>query len=758
MTSIIKLYCLSGGQDGTPPCYLLQIDQFKCLLDCGWDEKFSESIVDEISKHFRSLDAILLSYPDHTHLGALPYLVKKFGLPCPIYATRPVTLMGRMFMTDIVLSKLNNQEFDLFTLDDVKKTFDNEKIKHLDYNSTFHLEKGSGLSITPLAAGHMLGGTIWKIVKDDEEEIIYAVDYNHKKERHLNGCEQTLKLINKPSLLITDAFNAMNHQGKKRERDQKFCTTILDTLRGGGNVLIPCDTAGRVLEIALMLDHIWSKKESGLSAYSLALVSNVAVKMISLASSTVVWMSDDIYQDTNTRDKAFKFKHLQLKHKIIELGYLPQPICVLATMADLEFGFARDLFTLWVSNPNYSIIFTQRPGPSTLGHQVLNTTAPTIDLDIYQRIELEGVELEEYYKREEEKKQQALIESQRALNIHDSDTDDDEFNDMEVDSLETVHKLDGKSKSKSKLLHKPSKHDLMMTDASEKATMFFKQARKTYTMYPAPAERKIKVDAYGEEINPQDYILFYKMQGTNKLLEVEENKENTSTAPEALAEEEKEPEVKPTKCLKITAKIPIQARLHSFDFEGRSDGLSIKNLITQMEPRRMILVGGSPESTAYLAEKCRPYVNEKIFKPNTGDIVDATTENYIYQVKLKDSLVTSLDFLKTDSGVELAWVDAKTQLMEQDELESEKLPLLDAGDAESIPSHNAIFINELKLSDFKQVLLNNNIQAEFSDGILYCGDKLAVKKRETGRIHLEGILCDEYFKVRDLLYKQYVIM
>ena len=50
--------------------------------------------------------------------------------------------------------------------------------------------KGHGLQITPLPAGHMLGGTIWKIVKDGEEEIVYAVDYNHKKERyeHMYTC------------------------------------------------------------------------------------------------------------------------------------------------------------------------------------------------------------------------------------------------------------------------------------------------------------------------------------------------------------------------------------------------------------------------------------------------------------------------------------------------------------------------------------------------------------------------------------------
>lgn len=51
--------------------------------------------------------------------------------------------------------------------------------------------KGEGMTITPYAAGHLLGGTIWKITKDTEE-IIYAVDFNHRKERYASvtkvGC------------------------------------------------------------------------------------------------------------------------------------------------------------------------------------------------------------------------------------------------------------------------------------------------------------------------------------------------------------------------------------------------------------------------------------------------------------------------------------------------------------------------------------------------------------------------------------------
>jgi len=49
-----------------------------------------------------------------------------------------------------------------------------------------------------------------------EEDIVYAVDYNHKKERHLNGCD--IERLSRPSLLITDAFNATYSQAKRRLR------------------------------------------------------------------------------------------------------------------------------------------------------------------------------------------------------------------------------------------------------------------------------------------------------------------------------------------------------------------------------------------------------------------------------------------------------------------------------------------------------------------------------------------------------------
>uniref|UniRef100_T1J8Y7 Cleavage and polyadenylation specificity factor subunit 2 n=1 Tax=Strigamia maritima TaxID=126957 RepID=T1J8Y7_STRMM len=84
MASVIKFNVLSDVSDETSHCYILRVDEFCFLLDCGWDDKFNPLFIEELKKHVYSIDAVLLSYPDNYHLGALPYAVGKLGLSCPI--------------------------------------------------------------------------------------------------------------------------------------------------------------------------------------------------------------------------------------------------------------------------------------------------------------------------------------------------------------------------------------------------------------------------------------------------------------------------------------------------------------------------------------------------------------------------------------------------------------------------------------------------------------------------------------------------
>ena len=79
-----------------------------------------------------------------------------------------------------------------------------------------------------------------------------------------------------------------------------------------------------------------------------------------------------------------------------------------------------------------------------------------------------------------------------------------------------------------------------------------------------------------------------------------------------------------------------------------------------------------------------------------------------------------------------------------------------------IPGHRAVFIGEVRLADFKMILINAGYRAEFSGGMLVTADgTVSLKKEEVGgvpRIKIEGTLSDDYFKIRELLYSQYTIL
>jgi cleavage and polyadenylation specificity factor subunit 2 len=162
--------------------------------------------IKELKKYVHTIDAVLISYPDSYHIGALPYLVGKLGLNCPIYATIPVFKMGQMFMYDLFISHYNMYNFDLFTLDDVDAAF--EKITQLKYNQSVAMKGLRNYNYTA-AGGPQSGGLVaqsGRLLKLVKRILCMLWTLITKKERHLNGCE--LEKMQRPSLLITDSYNA----------------------------------------------------------------------------------------------------------------------------------------------------------------------------------------------------------------------------------------------------------------------------------------------------------------------------------------------------------------------------------------------------------------------------------------------------------------------------------------------------------------------------------------------------------------------
>ncbi|CAG8594526.1 4063_t:CDS:2, partial [Diversispora eburnea] len=508
---MIVFSVISGAKNEDALCYLLEVDdEVRILLDCGWNDEFN-------------VDALLLSHPDLSHLGAYPYAYGHFGLSCPVYATLPVVNMGRMCMYDVFQSKVNEAEFNTFALDTVDAAF--ERINTLKYSQPTSLGgKCKGITITAYAAGHSIGGTIWKI-KKDTEEIVYAVDYNHKKE-------------SRPSLMITDAYNSLIIHPARKHRDAALF-----------------DSSARVLELAYLLDQHWAFYQV---SYPLVLLTHQSYRTIQYAKSMLEWMSD-----------AINRQYLRLCHRHKDLAKYPGPKVVLASNVSLETGFARELLLEWGTSESNALILTDRGPPNSLARKLY--------YEWDKIIPLEGIELLEYKseqrkKHEREATQAALIAKSKSI-IEDDETDESESEVGDTDIEELLS----------------TQFDLYVRDAT-KYGGFFKQTQ-SYLMFPYTEKRK-RYDDYGEIIQVDQFAKRIAdgirddddLNGGDK---AEISSDRDETEKEDPTNSSSDSNV-PTKYISYNQDIKFICKIRFIDLEGTNDGRSLKTIVPQVQPRKLV--------------------------------------------------------------------------------------------------------------------------------------------------------------------------
>lgn len=629
MATFIRVTPISGVHSEDPLCYLLEIDDCKILLDCGWDERFDTGFLEALAKVASSIDFVLLSHPDLPHLGALPYAVRRLGLDCPVISTRPVWQMGHLFMFDVYQSRKANEDFDVFSLDDIDSAFSEERFSHLKYSQSYSLPgKGAGISVTPYVAGHMLGGTVWKIQKDNEE-IVYAVDCNKQRERLLNGT--VLESVSeRPAVLITDAFNAQYTQKAKiGARAREMTESALSTLRNGGNVLMPIDTAGRVFEIMLVLESKWNTEKLK-EQYPLVLLHYEAKNVVHYGKVATEWMRDGC---------KFTFESFHLHERLAsfdELTASGQPCLVLSSFASLETGFARELFLRWAPDPRNLVLFTERPHPDTLGRLLvdfyLQRQPPprTMPLVVHRRVPLQGAELEAFQEEHREAREAKLTEVRQAREEREREAAE-RAAEMEIDSDE---------------------------EDEEKMTQLVQAKR----MFPA-TEITRTFDDYGETIDPREY-----MDDEQLDLEREDKKKaDVAELEKGMKESELQATRQPTKCSVETVDVRINCRVRYIDFEGRYDGNDLMNVLRYMRPHKMLIVHGDHASSNYLLQACQsgatPIISPgNVFAPTCRPVqqtIDVTSDRLVRKAVVQDGLYDKVDFFYSETdNYHLAHIDA----------------------------------------------------------------------------------------------------
>ncbi|KAF9996727.1 cleavage and polyadenylation specificity factor subunit 2, partial [Modicella reniformis] len=696
-SNYIRFTPLSGAKSESALCYLLEIDEAKILLDCGWNDAFDIDDLKQLKRIAKDVDACLLSHSTLHHLGALAYAKSYMGLRAQTYATFPVVDMGRLSLYDIWQSKRATEDFTTFNLEDIDQAF--EAITCLRYHQPIELTgKCKGITITASSAGHTVGGTVWKISKDTES-ILYAVDYNHRKDKHLDGTVllqpdgSAPQEFQRPSLMITDAFNAQQLlQPSRPARDRALL-----------------DSSTRVLELAYMLDSYWMANRV---RYPLILLTNFSYRTAHFATSMMEWMGDTVRsQLTDTRENPFQFKYLRLCQRLSDLEQYPSPRVILASNLSMETGFAREVFLRneWSQNPINTLILTERALPGELARYLYDEWKESVgqlaskevgsevqldnvlDLKMDRKVLLQGQELADFLAAQEarlerERADAALLERNRRTLLEEEDDSDDDEGSLDGDSNNLVE-MD-------MLLSKSGSHDVYMKDAT-KSGGFFKQTQ-SYRMFPY-VERRKKIDDYGESIVVEHFLNASSgavqegrdtgaagssgrggnldANGDTKMGDADGQEDvhmaGTGDKTDGANGKDKwmdqdmiHPEDSlPSKYVSSEEEVIIKCKVRYVDMEGRADESAMKTILQAIAPRKLILVHGTEEQTEAL---CQTYLElsdmtREIYTPSIGEVLNVSEVTNMYKINLTDALLSSLTF-STLGEIDLAYLVGQIQI------------------------------------------------------------------------------------------------
>ena len=374
---------------------------------------------------------------------------------------------------------------------------------------------------------------------------------------------------------------------------------------------------------------------------------------------------------------------------------------------------------------------------------------------------LEGGELEVYQQWLATHRQlQATLQNTGTTSLESAgDAADDASSESSSDSEESDTEQQGKALNVSTTMGQASRKKVVLRDEDLGITILLKKKgvydfdvrgkKGRERMFPIPVRRK-RNDEFGELIRPEEYLRAEEREdpdsqdtaGAGKVLEDSLGKKRkwddvgaaskgasgqakrpqlvrtvSDDEPEVTAlaeghgddeldhlEDSEEAIAGPCKLVSSTSTLAVHLRVAFVDFSGLHDKRSLNMLIPLIQPRKLVLVGGSEEETLSLAEDCKKLITAQlgasvehaldVFTPPVGRSVDASVDTNAWVVKLADPLVKRLKWqnvrglgIVTITGILLRsdadeTSGAKIEPGHGDEDTSNKRQKIDGGDGE----------------------------------------------------------------------------
>jgi metallo-beta-lactamase family protein len=377
----MKLTIWGAAKQVTGSMHLLEINDYKILIDCGLDYERETRLEHNEFFPFNpgDIDVVVLTHAHIDHSGNLPTLIRA-GFDGQVLCTAPTADLAELLLLDSVTifeSKQKKQRRGkkhssgprpLFLQKHVMETA--ERFVSIGFNKEFKLSGEISLEFIP--AGHLLGAASIVFTVQEQgksRKIAFTGDIGRKNYPVLVD-PQELPAVD---FLVCEAtYGGRRHSKGKSIEDVLVAEIENACIKTPGRMIIPAFSIGRTQALVYSLNKIFTK--GLLPPVKVFVDSPLANFATEIYRKHLTHLSQDAQEFYQKAGDGFEFENLfyvQDMKESRELSNYLEPCIIVSSAGMLEGGRIQDHLYYNISNYYCTILFIGYSARGTLGGRLL---------------------------------------------------------------------------------------------------------------------------------------------------------------------------------------------------------------------------------------------------------------------------------------------------------------------------------------------------------------------------------------------------
>ncbi len=380
----MKLTIHGAARQVTGSMHLLEVDQYKILIDCGLDYEKDRSVQSHENFPFdpAEIDLVVLTHAHIDHSGNLPTLIR-MGFDGQILCTPATADLTELLLLDsvnIFMGKINKSrkhnrkkhhhpaQQPLYLQKHVMDTV--ERVVTIGFNRSFRINGNIELTFIPV--GHLLGAAaaIFKINDHGQEKTIAFTGDIGRKNYPVLDDPQDLPQVD---YLVTESTYGGRMHTKDKTVEQALVETIEKAcIKEQGRLIIPAFSIGRTQSLVYSLNKIFTK--GLLPPVKVFVDSPMAVAATEIFRKHHSLVNEEAREFYQTKGDEFEFDNLVYIESLQDSRQVSnyfEPCIIISSAGMLEGGRIQDHLYENIQNYYCTILFIGYCAKGTLGHRLL---------------------------------------------------------------------------------------------------------------------------------------------------------------------------------------------------------------------------------------------------------------------------------------------------------------------------------------------------------------------------------------------------